>query len=142
MSSNTTPPSDWNSPDGDSPYQPTSPSSQSYPQSYEPTSPYGSVYSSPSPSDDDKKGFFGSLFDMSFDYYVTPKIAKFVYILAIICAAVMWLGMIAGCLGGGDSGGWIPAFLFIIGVRMQIEFIIALIKTSENTSILRKRLTR
>ncbi|OIJ76210.1 hypothetical protein APY08_11040 [Cutibacterium avidum] len=62
--------------------------------------------------------------------------------------------MIAGCLGGGDSGGkgllavlaillgWIPAFLFIIGVRMQIEFIIALIKTSENTSILRKRLTR
>ena len=91
MSSNTTPPSDWNSPDGDSPYQPTSPSSQSYPQSYEPTSPYGSVYSSPSPSDDDKKGFFGSLFDMSFDYYVTPKIAKFVYILAIICAAVMWL---------------------------------------------------
>ena len=154
MSSNTTPPSDWNSPDGDSPYQPTSPSSQSYPQSYEPTSHYGSVDSSPSPYDDDKKGFFGSLFDMSFDYYVTPKIAKFVYILAIICAAVMWLGMIAGCLGGGDSGGkgllavlaillgWIPAFLFIIGVRMQIEFIIALIKTSENTSILRKRLTR
>lgn len=100
---------------------------------------------------------------MSFNYYVTPKIAKIVYILTIICGVAMWIGAIitAGGVGSaigeavndssGGSGvlvvfaillGWIPAFLFIIGVRMQIEFVLALIKTSENTSALRRTLNR
>ena len=154
MSNNTTPHNDWNS--SDYPSQP-------YPQNNQPSYPYGPAGSSPSPSDNDQKGFFGSLFDMSFNYYVTPKIAKIVYILTIICGVAMWIGAIitAGGVGSaigeaandssGGSGvlvvfaillGWIPAFLFIIGVRMQIEFVLALIKTSENTSALRRTLNR
>ena len=86
MSNNTTPHNDWNS--SDYPSQP-------YPQNNQPSYPYGPAGSSPSPSDNDQKGFFGSLFDMSFNYYVTPKIAKIVYILTIICGVAMWIGAIA-----------------------------------------------
>ncbi|WP_081314784.1 DUF4282 domain-containing protein [Cutibacterium avidum] len=163
MSNNTTPHNDWNSSAGNSPYQSSNYPSQPYPQNNQPSYPYGPAGSSPSPSDNDQKGFFGSLFDMSFNYYVTPKIAKIVYILTIICGVAMWIGEIitAGGVGSaigeatndssGGSGvlvvfaillGWIPPFLFIIGVRMQIEFVIALIKTSENTSALRRTLNR
>ena len=36
--------------------------------------------------------------------------------------------------------GWIPSFLFIAMTRMQTEFVIALIRTSENSASIRKRL--
>ena len=35
---------------------------------------------------------------------------------------------------------WIPSFLFIAMTRMQTEFVIALIRTSENSASIRKRL--
>jgi len=88
-----------------------------------------------------EKGFVGKLFDLSFTTFVTPSIAKVVYVLVIIVAAVIWLGVIiAGFRIGAGSGlvavlfGWIPALLMIIMYRMFIEFIIAGIRTAENTS--------
>ena len=36
--------------------------------------------------------------------------------------------------------GWIPSFLFIAMTRMQTEVVIALIRTSENSASIRKRL--
>ncbi|WCC79863.1 DUF4282 domain-containing protein [Cutibacterium equinum] len=168
--SNVTPTGDSNNNSANAPYQPSNYPTQPYGQGNRSTQPYGQSNqstqysydgSNPSPSSD-KKGFFGALFDMSFDYYVTPKIAKLVYIIAIICAAVMWIGSIivagvGGAIGtaaGADAGGtgvvvvliilvgWIPALLFVIGVRMQIEFVLALIKTAENTATLRRKLER
>ncbi len=34
------------------------------------------------------KGFFGSLFDLSFSSLVTPKVIKFIYVLTLI--AIGW----------------------------------------------------
>ncbi|QOR70296.1 DUF4282 domain-containing protein [Ruania alkalisoli] len=109
-------------------------------------------------------GFFGAFFDFSFSKYVTLTFAKVIFIIAIIIAALWWLGAIisgfgAGAIGsmmsdfgGGRNGGggailgvlailfgWIPPALFLISVRIGLEFVAATIKTAQNTSVLAAR---
>ncbi|MDO4412441.1 hypothetical protein [Cutibacterium sp.] len=44
-----------------------------------------------------------SLFDPSFEYYVTPKIAKIFCLLATIFAVAMWIGTVITAGVGGDD---------------------------------------
>lgn len=98
------------------------------------------------PSPSDGPGFFKALFDMQFRHFVTLKFASFIYMLGIAVAALVWLmEIISGIVvaGSGQGGGvlvaaillgWIPPLIWIITFRLSIEFVIAIIRTSQNTS--------
>jgi Domain of unknown function (DUF4282) len=58
--------------------------------------PAGQGYpSAPAPNGSSPKGFFGSLFDVSFSSFVTPTIIKVVYILVMILGGLGALGFVA-----------------------------------------------
>ncbi|UFU02720.1 DUF4282 domain-containing protein [Ruania suaedae] len=107
-------------------------------------------------------GFFSAFFDFSFSKYVTLTFAKVIFIIAIVIAILWYLGAIISGFGAGalssmadpygrnDGGGailgvlailfgWIPPVLFLIGVRIGLEFVVATIKTSQNTGVLAER---
>ncbi len=89
----------------------------------------------------DGKGFFGSLFDLSFSDFITTKILKLLYILAIIGAGI---GALMVVIGGFQSGsGAVGIFsliiapiifmLYVILARMWLELIIVIFRIAENT---------
>ena len=102
-------------------------------------------------------GFFKSLFDIRFDNFIAVKWAGFIYIIAIVVAALSYLGTIVagittGIAAGATSGyfndgpsfsvlplilsivfGWIIPALWVIGVRLVLELIVSNIKTAEHT---------
>lgn len=89
--------------------------------------------------------FLSNLFDLTFTKFVTPIIVKVVYILVIVVVALWYLGAI---IAGFSSWtpilgllalllGWIPALLAIAVSRLQLEYIVALIRTSEYSRDLR-----
>lgn len=101
----------------------------------------------------DGKNFFGALFDFNFDSFVSVKYAKFIYILVVLVAAMyvlfFWVFPFLGLLFSDGEGsavgaviwllfGWIPVglvtLLMLISTRMFLEFVIASVKTAENTS--------
>lgn len=154
----TTPPSsDPHDPYGTSPQQPygtppgqsaSVPPAQPYgtPQGQNPGAPSYEPQSSAFPSPSDGPGFFKALFDLQFRHFVTLKFASFIYILGIALAALFWLTeIISGIVvaGSGEGAGlliaaillgWIPPLIWIITFRLSIEFVIAIIRTSQNTS--------
>jgi hypothetical protein len=88
------------------------------------------------------KGFFGALFDLSFSEFVTTKLIKLIFMIAIACSALCALFIII--YGFGFGGGTI-AFLslilapvvFFVNVllsRIWLELIIVVFRIAENTS--------
>lgn len=98
-----------------------------------------------------------AMFDFSFNSFATPGLVKLVYGLSMVIAVLYWLGLIIfGFLSGSFSGavspytgtsssgfnpvpgilaillGWIPAFLWILLIRIGLEFAIATVRTSED----------
>jgi hypothetical protein len=87
----------------------------------------------------DASGFFRALFDFSFSEFITPKVVKFVYILATILLALTWLVLvIAGFSQSvGDGlifliGGTIGAILYLALIRMSLEFCLAIVRMSQD----------
>jgi len=88
------------------------------------------------------KGFFGSLFDLSFTSLVTTRIIKVLYVLAIVLIGIYALVFIAGGFSNSTSAGIVvlliiaPIFTLVslIYTRVLLEVIIALFRIMENTS--------
>jgi hypothetical protein len=85
------------------------------------------------------KGFFGSLFDFSFEHFVTPMIVKVVYILSIIGLGIVWLVFLAASFSqGGGAGlavlllGPIAILLYLCLIRMTLEFYLAVTRMSQD----------
>lgn len=87
-----------------------------------------------------EKGFFAALFDFSFTEFITPKIVKVLYGIAVVLAGIAACGFIlAGCQQG--AGGGIVAIivapivflLYVIMARVWLEFIVAVFRIAENT---------
>ena len=91
-----------------------------------------------------KEGFFESLFDMSFTAFITTRIVKFLYILAIVVAGLMSLALV---IGGARSlpneyGGVFVLFIaaplfFLISVifaRVVLESIIVMFRIAEHAA--------
>lgn len=110
---------------------------------------YGQPQPGPQPRPSAKaveaEGFFAALFDFSCRSVITIKFAKFVYALLIICAAMSWLFLIIGIIGGFTTGepvvgilallfGWIPAVFHIVLHRITLEVMISLVRTPQNTA--------
>lgn len=66
--------------------------------------------------------FFSALFDFSFKEYVTTKIIKFLYVVAIILAALLWLGVLIASFTQGV--GYVIGAIIIcpIGFFLQVIF--------------------
>ncbi len=76
-----------------------------------PSDPYAQP-APPPPGTPQGKGFFGALFDFSFEHFVTPMIVKVVYILSIIALGVGWLVFLAAGFSQGAGSG---LFVLLLG---------------------------
>ena len=91
----------------------------------------------------ENKGFFGSLFDLSFSELVTTKIVKILYIIAIGLSGLLALSMIIGGFSGSAGTGFgmlilapIAFLLLVLSARIWLEIVIVVFKIAENTSYL------
>jgi hypothetical protein len=88
-----------------------------------------------------KAGFFGSLFDLSFTSLVTTRIIKVLYVLAIVVIGLYTLVFIAAGFSHSTADGIVvlvigaPIFALIslIYTRVLLEVVIALFRIMENT---------
>ena len=85
------------------------------------------------------KGFFGALFDFSFEHFVTPMLVKAVYIVALVALGIGWLfwlvvsfsqstGLGVGVLIFGP----VLLFLYLCLIRMTLEFYLAVTRMSQD----------
>lgn len=92
-----------------------------------------------------KRGFFGRLFDFSFEEFITPSIIKILFIISIV---VIGLGVLGGIIVGFMSGvgtgfffligGLIGGFLWILYVRVLLELFIVFFRIHDNTEEIAK----
>lgn len=107
-------------------------------------------------------------FDFGFNRYATPGLVKIIYVLAVVIAAVWWIGgtittfvlgaavsdlgrMTTGS-GGGGGGivlgivslllGWIPALLWVLLVRVVLEAAMALVRVAEDARGIREKVSQ
>jgi hypothetical protein len=94
-----------------------------------------------------EKGFFGRLFDLSFNEFVTTKIIKVLFVLAIIGSAFGGLAIMLGLFAtktffgvvGGLIAGPLAFLLYVIAARVWMEVLIVLFRIAENTAKLAGR---
>jgi len=103
------------------------------------------------PRYDNDKGFFGSLFDFSFDNFIATKLVKFLYVLSLIGATIFAIFMlVAGLATLGRSGdasvGYgllqiifapIVWLVWLILTRLYLELVIVMFKISEDLKDIR-----
>ncbi len=140
MTENPPPPSDpYNTPAA--PQQPPpaygAPPPPSGPPTYQPSP--GSPYGGSSAETTDAAGFFKALFDFGFSSFVTPKVVKFVYILATIMLVLGWLSwLVAGFSQSVAFGlfvlvvGAIALVVYLAIIRMMLEFFLAIVRMSQD----------
>jgi uncharacterized membrane protein len=86
------------------------------------------------------KGFFGSLFDISFTEFITTRIIKVLFVLAIIGSGIAAVALLVSGIAGGGAGAFasiiLSPLLFLLSVvlaRIWLEVIIVLFRIAENT---------
>ena len=86
-----------------------------------------------------EKGFFERLLDFSFRYLVTPKYAKLIYSIHLLLGLIVatWL-VFTGFQTSVPQGllvlllSLVGYFLWILYVRVALEFLVAIFRTAEN----------
>ncbi|WP_404388538.1 DUF4282 domain-containing protein [Humibacillus xanthopallidus] len=88
---------------------------------------------------DSSAGFLPALFDFSFNSFVTPKIVRFVYVLATIWAVVMYVIVVISSFTQSVTNGLIAlvlgplvAVIWLAVVRIGLEFGISVVRMSED----------
>ncbi|HEX6470508.1 MAG TPA: DUF4282 domain-containing protein [Streptosporangiaceae bacterium] len=130
------------------PYGPGQPGGwqQPGPQPYPPQTHPG--YQPPSgPRYDNDRGFFGSLFDFSFDNFIAPKLIKFLYVLLLIIVTILAIVLIiVGLVGLGQGtpagllaivGAPIAWLVYLVIARLALEFYIVIFKISDDLKDIR-----
>jgi hypothetical protein len=93
-----------------------------------------------SPAGPPAKGFFGALFDFSFDSFVTPSIVKVVYVLATVALGLGLVVFFFAALFTRQPAaifftlvlGPVLALLYLALIRMTLEFYYAIVRMSED----------
>jgi hypothetical protein len=87
------------------------------------------------------KGFLGALFDFSFTTFLTTKIIKLLYIISMIGAAAIALGMIVAGFGVNSGVGLLAlilspvAFLLVVAYsRIALELVMVFFRIEEHTA--------
>ena len=88
----------------------------------------------------EKQGFFGGLFDLSFTEFVTIRIIKVLFVLAIVFSGIGALVILIKGFRGGTTTGLlaliaapIAFLLYVLAARIWLEIIIVLFRIAENT---------
>jgi hypothetical protein len=83
---------------------------------------------------------------MSFTRFITASFVRVIYIVVLVVIVLAWLVAIVNGFGQGVGlgllslvGGGLAALLYIILVRVGLEFAVAMIRTAENTGVLARR---
>jgi len=87
------------------------------------------------------KGFFASLFDMTFTEFVTTRIIHVLYIIAIVLAGLGALTILGSGFASGSAGGMLGALIlaplmfvfWVLWARVGLELIIVVFRIAENT---------
>ena len=86
------------------------------------------------------KGFFAKLFDLSFTEFITPRIIKLLFVLAIIISAIaalviFFIGVFTGGPGALLSIILAPVafLLYVIMARVWLELIMVMFRIAGNT---------
>lgn len=89
----------------------------------------------------DQKGFFERLLDFSFHHFITQKYAKFLYGLHLLLGLIVATWFVFTGFQTSTSQGLLVLllalvgyFLWIIYVRVVLEFLVAMFRTAENIS--------
>lgn len=85
-----------------------------------------------------KRGFFGALFDVRFETYVTPKVVPVLYVLGIIAVAISYITWIITGFNVSTGfglfvliiGGPIASILILTFLKVTLEFYLALVRLS------------
>lgn len=87
----------------------------------------------------DTKGFLPALFDFTFTHFVTPKLVRFVYLLATIALGIVWLFWVfVGFARGTGAGlavlvlGPVLFIIYLAVIRMTLEFYLSIVRMSED----------
>jgi hypothetical protein len=108
----------------------------------------GPDHGAPARGRGETKGFFGALFDFSFNSFVTPKIIKALYVLATVWMIVWALIFLRlGFKYGGATGGVFtlvvvdPIFLLLTlgGYRVVLEFFMVIHRMHDDLKAIRER---
>jgi hypothetical protein len=98
---------------------------------------YGSM--PPVHASEASKGFFGSLFDFSFNSFVTPKIVKLVYVVSTIAIGLVYIVAVIGGFSNSPAlgivfllVGAVIAIVYLAFIRMTLEFYYAIVRMSED----------
>ena len=120
---------------------------QQYPQYAQPQQP-APAYAMPV-SADEAKGFIAALFDLSFTSFITTKIIKFMYIVAIIICGLYALGMVGAAFSSNSMlglGALIVApllfLLFVVMARIYMELVIVIFRGAEHLAEIAKQTKR
>ncbi len=84
----------------------------------------------------------GGLFDVNFDRFVAPVIAKIAYILVMIVIAMVYIGVVVTAFDVNAAFGFLMmlifgpavALLYLALFRVGIESLLAVIYTAQNTA--------
>ncbi|MCD4774685.1 MAG: DUF4282 domain-containing protein [Candidatus Aegiribacteria sp.] len=89
------------------------------------------------------KGFFGSLFDFSFENFVFPRIIKVLYAIAVVFVCVAYLGGVVYAFQmdmmygiGAIVLGPIAMILYLTIIRVWMEIAIVLFRIYDNTNVI------
>jgi len=92
------------------------------------------------------KGFFGSLFDFSFTEFITPRIIKLLFVLAIIISGIAALVMFFAGIATGGPGAFLAIIgapllflIYVVGARVWLELIMVMFRISGNVDKLAER---
>ena len=117
---------------------PASPATPSGPPAH-PSTASAAMQSGAEAITDSSAGFLPALFDFSFNSFVTPKIVRFVYVLATIWAVVMYVIVVISSFTQSVTNGLIAlvlgplvAVIWLAVVRIGLEFGISVVRMSED----------
>lgn len=90
----------------------------------------------------DSKGFFQSLFDLSFSSLVTPKVIKFIYVLTLIGIGLLALLFTIGAFAKSSGYGAVTLLIiapimslfYIVYARVFLEFFIAIFRLADTNA--------
>ena len=90
--------------------------------------------------------FFASLFDFSFSRFVTLRLVKFLYVIAIVALVIVVLVVIAAGFTEAVSGvetvgylvlGPVLGFLYLLLIRVWLELVVVVFRIGETATEVR-----
>lgn len=92
--------------------------------------------------ENEAKGFIKLLTDLSFTDFVTTRLIKIIYVLAMVFAGLTGLGVIAGGFVRGSSVnaviglimGPVVFLLMVLSARIWLELVIVVFRIAEHTA--------